>query len=282
MTKKYKVFLVLLSAFLIFSTYISTLTASNDKNWIDQQKILTKSTSSWSEISISNIRNFDYKKWDSFGFEIDYYDKTFDLDKITSLDFILVPFAFDDLIAHSFLSFWFEDWSYISFSIEWRKEKWESYSPFKGLFRKYELIYIVWDEKDLIDLRVNYDKDKVYLYPIKIDKEMNQKLFLSLLERVNYLEQNPEFYNTLFDSCTVSLWKHLKEIWSEKVWLDLSLLFPWLADKYLFKLWLIDTDAKNIEELRKKHLINNLWEKYENFEDFSLRIRNKYVILNQK
>ncbi len=246
---------------------------SNDKNWIKQQKILWYWEISGNDISLFNIRNFDYKKWGEM--EASYYDKDFDLSTLKSLDYILVPFALDDLIAHSFLSFWFEDGSYVSFSIEWRKEIWESYSPFKWLFRKYELIYVIWDEKDLIDLRINFDKDKVYLYPIKIEKEVNKKLFLSILERANQLKKKPEFYNTVSDNCTTWLWSHLKNIWSDKIPLNLSLLLPWLSDKYLFKLWLIESDAKSIEELRASHLINKLGEKYENFSDFSLKIRGE-------
>lgn len=158
-------------------------------------------------------------------------------------------------------------------SIEWRKEIWESYSPTKWLFKWYELIYVVWDEKDVVDLRINHDKDKVYLYPIIISKENNKALFISMLNKVNELYEKPEFYNTILDNCTVALWKHVKAIWSNKIWLNLWLLLPWISDEYLFEKWLINTSAKNIEDLRRTHMINALWEKYEDDEDFSFRIR---------
>ena len=44
------------------------------------------------------------------------------------------------------VSFGFAGGDYLCFSIETRKEKGEDYSAVKGLFRQFELIYIVADE----------------------------------------------------------------------------------------------------------------------------------------
>ena len=266
-----KILIFALTIFSMWCLYVLLLVPSNDKYWIVQQKILAYWDITPTSASIHNVRNFNYNEW--WETEINYYDKVYELDKIKSLDFILVPFALKGLIAHSFLSFWFEDGSYVSFSIEWRKEVWESYHPVTWLFRWYELIYVVWDERDLVDLRINHDKDKVYLYPIVISKEKNINLFLSMLNRVNRLNQTAEFYNTLLDNCTISLWKHVKDIWSNKIPFNFWLIASWLSDKYLLKYWLIDSDATNIDELREKHLITEFWEKYEDSKDFSIRIR---------
>ena len=44
-------------------------------------------------------------------------------------------------------------------SVEIRKEKGESFSPWRGLLREYELMYVVGDERDVIRLRTNYRRD---------------------------------------------------------------------------------------------------------------------------
>lgn len=51
-------------------------------------------------------------------------------------------------------------------SIETRKEQDDSYSAVLGFFRRYELCYVVGDERDLIGLRTNHCGEQVQLYRI--------------------------------------------------------------------------------------------------------------------
>ena len=80
--------------------------------------------------------------------------------------------------AHAFLSFGFntgKGMEYVSISVEARKEKGEDYSPFVGLFKQYELNYVVADENDVVKLRTNYRKDPVYLFPIETTSTLSTK-----------------------------------------------------------------------------------------------------------
>ena len=49
---------------------------------------------------------------------VDYYDQTYDLLKIRTVDFIMVPFADNRAIAHTMLSFGFEGGDYVGVSVE--------------------------------------------------------------------------------------------------------------------------------------------------------------------
>ena len=109
-----------------------------------------------------NIRNCSYFRADDY--IVHYYEKTFDLGKLTSVDFIVIPFSDLPGVAHSMLSFGFEDRDYLGVSVEIRKEKGEQYDAVKGFLRQYELIYNVADERDLIQKYAVHQKYDVYVY----------------------------------------------------------------------------------------------------------------------
>jgi len=55
--------------------------------------------------------------------------------------------------AHTFVSFGFKSGDFLAISIEIRKEKGESFSAWRGLLKRYELMYVIADERDVIKLR---------------------------------------------------------------------------------------------------------------------------------
>ena len=93
-----------------------------------------------------------------------YDERTFDLRELDAVDLIAV-YWMGDAIAHIMVSFGFAG-DHVAISIETRKEKGEAYSSIAGFFKRYELIYVVGDERDLIRVRTNYRRpqEQVYLY----------------------------------------------------------------------------------------------------------------------
>jgi hypothetical protein len=277
---KLKKFLKILLIILLFgavalSIFILLQKPNNDRDWNDDQKVLVYAEREGNLVTVHNIRNFNYRSTDDF--DVEYYDKTFDLDKIKTLDYIVEPFSKWRGLAHTFLSFGFENddggIDYIAISVEIRKEKGESFSPWKGLARQYELMYVVGDENDVIKLRTNYRKDDVYLYPINTFLEKKQLLFWDMLDRANYLKDNPEFYNTIWSTCTTNILDHINKIRQEKItkW-DYKIFFPGFSDKIAYDVELLDTDL-SFDEARKKFQINNLADSWQEGEDFSKLIR---------
>ena len=248
--------------------------SSNDRLWqLDVAKLPYAEINN-NLITVHNIRNFSYKN--EFDYTPAYYDKTFDLNKLVGADLFAV-YWMGDTIAHTILSFNFDNKDYLAISIEARKEQNEAYSTFKGFFRQYELIYIVADERDVIGLRTNYRKDPietVYRYPLKPNKENGQRLFLEYIKRVNQLYEHAAFYNTLLDNCTTSIWfntlvneNHLPFSW--------KILLSGYVPEYLYESGRLNTDLP-FAELKQKALINPIAQKLDlSASDFSERIREQ-------
>ncbi|MFA7245034.1 MAG: DUF4105 domain-containing protein [Candidatus Magasanikbacteria bacterium] len=273
----FKIFLlILLIVILILSVYVWLQKPSNVRDWNDDQKVLSYFERDNNLIKVYNIRNINYRSVSDF--DVDYYDKTFDLEKIKTVDYIVEPFADWRGLAHTFLSFGFEnekgEMDYIAISVEIRKEKGESFSPWKGLLDQFELMYVVADENDVIKLRTNYRKDEMYLYPINTYLEKKQLLFVDMLERANHLKNNPEFYNTIWSTCTTNILDHINKIRQDEIskW-DYRIFFPGYSDKIAYDVELLDTDL-SFEEARKKFQINSLAESWQEGENFSEVIRS--------
>jgi len=266
---KRKVAVVLLFCLVVVFAVHFISTPSNDRDWSNDQALLAYAKFDGDEVKIFNIRNFSYTATDEY--EIDYYDKTFNLNDVTSVDYIVEPF--DGIgAAHTFLSFGFNNEDYVAVSVEIRKEKGESFSPLKGLFRNYELMYVIADEKDVVVLRANHRKDEVYLYPVEVSYENMKNLFVDVLERANQLRDEPEFYNTLTNTCTTNIARHINNISPNKIPWDLRLLLPKNSDVLAYELGLLDNSVP-FEVLRSRHLINKKVEMYANEPNFSQLIR---------
>ncbi|MDO8590774.1 MAG: DUF4105 domain-containing protein [bacterium] len=266
-------FFLIVAAFIacVFIVVHFSTKASNDRDWNDDQAILPYAEINNNVVSIHNIRNFSYASTTSY--TPSYYDKIFDLNKIKKVWYIVEPFSGIPGSAHTFLSFEFEGDQFVAISVEIRKEKGEAYHPIKGLFNQYELMYVIADEKDVVKLRSNYRKDLVYVYPVKTTKEKMQKLFLDMVKRANDLKDNPEFYNTITNTCTTNIVKHVDKITPNRVPLfNLRVLLPENSDKLAYELGLIDT-ALSFEESRVQYFINDRAIKYADAPDFSIKIR---------
>ena len=248
--------------------YIS-IKPSNDRDWAIDQALLPYAEFQGDKVDVYNIRNFFYRSTDDF--DINYYDKTFDLNKLESIYYIIEPFG-NIGAAHTFISFGFGPNNYLAISIEIRKEKGESFSAVKGLLKRYELAYVIADEKDVVKLRSNYRKDPVLVYPVKSTKEKRRQLFVDMLTRANNLKEKPEFYNTITNTCTTNIASHVNKITPNKIPWDISLLLPENSDALAYKLGMIDTEL-SLEEARVKFLINKKALKYADDPEFSKKIR---------
>lgn len=245
---------------------------SLDRDWTPDQVVLARATISGNTATVTNIRNIEYRTTKDY--DVHYYDKTFDLDTLDSVWYMVEPFSGHGAgAAHTLLSFGFEDGSYVAISVEIRKEKGESFSPIKGVLRQYELVYVIADERDVIKLRSNYRKDDVFLYPVKTTKENMRKLFVSMLERANKLATEPEFYNTLTSTCTTNLVAHVNDIVPGRVPFSYKVLMPAYSDELARAIGLID-DSLSIEDLRAKYRINDRAELYADDPLFSEKIRS--------
>lgn len=262
---------IVLSAFFL---WYSTIKPSNDRAWQKDVVLLPYAVQNENLLTLFNIRNFTYRS--EMDYDVHYYDKTFDLDKLSGVDVVAV-YWMGPSVAHVFLSFEFDEEEHLAISIETRKEEGEVYSTLEGFFRKYELYYVVADERDVIALRTNYRKnpiEDVYIYPTSGTQEEAQELFLAYIEKINSLNDTPEFYNTLTTNCTTSIWKsthsYLKDLsFSWKI------LVSGYVPEYLYDNNRLSTEGKSFEELKDAVHINERANRIETLENFSQRIREK-------
>jgi hypothetical protein len=247
------------------------LRPSNNRDWQPDVAVLAFADIDGDRVTVHHIRNFDYRT--ETDYTPAYYDKTFELSKLESVDLFAV-YWMGPKIAHTMLSFGFEGNEYLAVSIETRKEVGESYSTFRGFFRQYELYYVVADERDVVRLRTTFRKDppeEVYLYRIQAPIENGRRLFLEYMRRVNALKEQPEFYNTLTTNCTTTIWVNSK-INEDHLPFSWKLIFSGYVPEYLYEHGRLVTNQP-FDELQKQSLINSRAQAADDSPDFSRLIR---------
>lgn len=272
---------ILFVAFILCITTLAiifaNLSPSNDRGWSADQDILPDIWINGDIVSILNVRNNDYRAPNDY--DVSYYDKTYDLKGLESAWFVMEPFSGSVDAAHTMMSFGFENGDYVAISVEVRKEHGESFSPWKGLLKQYEIMYVIADERDVIRLRSNYRRDDVYLYPVKAEKSDIKALFLDMLQRAQKLKERPEFYNTIFNNCTSSIAQHVNRIAPGRIPWNRSFIFTGKSDRYAFDMGLIDTNL-SFDEARKAFHINNASDQADKDPDFSRKIRASMPLRN--
>jgi hypothetical protein len=169
------------------------------------------------------------------------------------------------------VSFGFAGGEYVCFSIETRKEKGENYSALRGLFRQFELIYIVADERDLVRLRTNYRQgEEVYLYRLRSSKERIRASFLDYLRRVNSLRMRPEWYNAITQNCTTSI-RAQRAATARAPW-DWRMLANGYGNELLYERGVVNTNV-GLAELKQRAHINERAKAADKAGDFSIQIR---------
>jgi hypothetical protein len=254
--------------FVLVLAWWFSLQPSNERDWQPDLAVLPYADISGSQATLHNIRNCDYRS--ETDFDVRHYDKTFNLDKLQSADLYMVYWGSPSM-AHTMVSFGFEGGDYVCFSIETRKEKSEGYSAVKGLFRQFELIYVVADERDLVRLRTNYRKgEDAYLYRLRASPEQARTFLLAYLRRVNELHERPEWYSALTQNCTTSI--RTQRAASDRSPWDWRMLVNGYGDEMLYERGAIATNLP-FAEMKPRCLINDRARAADKADDFSQRIR---------
>ena len=258
--------------FVLFAVILAGFFAkkpSNHREWQADVAVLPYADINGDRITVHNIRNCDYRS--EFDYTPHYYDETFDLSNLDTIDLFLVNWGIK-YVSHTMISFGFQDEKYLCISIETRKEKGEEYSTIKGFFRQYELIYVVADERDLVRLRTNYRKgETVWLYRLNGSKEVFRDIFLDYMGYINRLKDQPEWYNALTGNCTTQIRGHTRPYTGKTRWDWRILLNGWL-DEMAYENGLLNQSLP-FETLREKSIINKRAKTLDQNPDFSLLIR---------
>ncbi len=243
---------------------------SNDRHWAPDQAVLSSAEIDGHLVHVHNIRNCEYRTPQDY--TVHHYDKTFDLDAVNSVWFFVVPFPELPALAHTMLSFGFADRDYLALSVEIRKEQGETYAPLKGMLGQFEIMYVLGDERDLIGLRTNYRLHEVYMYRVRATPAQAQTLFRDVVQRVNKLVVEPEYYHTLTNNCTTNILRHVNHLNPEAVPSDWRVLLTGQSDRLAYDRGLLDTKL-SFEETKARAKINYPAYRWRDRPDFSIAIR---------
>jgi hypothetical protein len=246
-------------------------TPSNDRHWSVDQSVLPIAEFSGDSVLVRGVRNFHWTGVRNF--EPAWEDRSYRLDRLATAWYVLVPFSRGWRgPAHAFVSFGFDDGQYVAISVEARRETGEIYGMLAGLLRQFELIYVIGDERDLIGRRAVYDGTDVFLYPIRAERADLRAMFTDMLDRANTLHDRPEFYNTVTNSCTMNLVRHVNRIAPGHIPSSWRVILPGYSDEVARGLGLIDSTL-TLEQARERYRVNSRARAAVDSADFSRRVR---------
>lgn len=265
--------IVVITVILLFFIWQNFKQPPTQADWQEQLTVPSTAEFNGDEVKINNVRNFRYLPTEKDLIPA-YYTKTYNLNEIKKIWYVTEPFNENKYAGHTFLSFEFNNGDFLAITMEARKTKDQVYSIWKGFLHTYPLIYIAADERDVLLLRANVRKDRVYVYPVKTSSPENSKLLLTdILNRMNTLVVNPIWYNTFFANCTSSIAHHINKITPGRVskysW---QLLLTASADQLALKLGLLDTDL-SIDQARQKYFVTDKSNQIGDVPEYSKLIR---------
>lgn len=228
------------------------------RDWeADQQMTVQTIWEGNGEVRIRNVRDCRYRSIRDA--DVAWSTRIVPIHAVDEVWLLVEPFDPGSAIGHILVSFGYRDCSgardYLAISVEIRRERGELFSPIAALYKRFELIYIVGDERDLIRLRADHRRDDCYLYPLRATPHQAQALFQDMLGRAEDLGKSPEFYHTLVNTCTTNVVDHVNRIWPDTVPLAREVVLPGNADRLAHRLGLIDCE-ETFEACRQRHRIN--------------------------
>ena len=227
------------------------------------------------QMTIENVRNFAYRSGTDF--DERWETRSYDLSSLDGHDLLIVYWGGMEAVAHTMVSFRFRDdtrpggFDFLVISIEARREKSESYSPVAGAFRRYELYYVIADERDAIAVRTNHRDNEIYLYRTLSTPERSRALLLNYLKTADELSREPAWYNTFTDNCTNGILYHVRSLGDDLPY-TWELLLNGYADRYAYKAGGL-SHALSFQELKGRSRINDAATEHDVDESFSAVIR---------
>ena len=263
-----RAFLIFAGVYLSAFTWWSTIRASHGRPWRKEVAVMPRAIIDGDRVRITGFRNFTYRTRDDF--DIHYEEREYQLSHLKSVDFYVSYWKIGP-VGHTFVSFNFDNAEPLSISIETRPEVGEGFDPLASLFKQFELVYVIGDERDLVGVRVLHRNEDVFLYRLRMTPEASRRFLLAYLERVNELADKPEWYHLLSNSCTINIVRYANAA-GRVGRLDFRHVLNGFIDRYLYLARRIDSDLP-FEELRRRSHINDAAKAAAGAPDFSQQIR---------
>lgn len=182
---------------------------SNTRDWADDVSRPSTGEIHGDIATLRDVRNFDWRT--ATDYTPRWETRQYDLSTLRDVDMILSYWTIEP-IAHTLVSFGFENGERVVFSVEIRKERHESFSALGGFFKQFEASVIAADERDIVRVRSNVRNERVFLYKVQMPQPVMRSLFAAYVEEANRLSAEPRFYNTLTENCTTIVYGMMRRL----------------------------------------------------------------------
>ncbi|AWH52537.1 hypothetical protein C1924_04810 [Stenotrophomonas sp. ESTM1D_MKCIP4_1] len=246
------------------------LTPRQDRDWADDvaQRLHVESFDG-RHVVLDNVRDFTWRS--ETDYDARWVRREYDLDQLRSADLAL-SYWMGPAIAHTLVSFGFDDGRHLVFSLEIRKERGESFSALGGFFRRFEMTLVASEETDILRTRTNTRGEDVYLYRLHgLDRGQLKALFAAYLDEARQLDAAPAFYNTATSNCTTIVFDLARHI-APGLPLDYRLLLSGYLAEYAQEVGALAPDVP-YAELHAKGRITERALQMAPGEDYSTVIR---------
>jgi hypothetical protein len=259
------------SLVLTFAWWFS-LRPRSDRDWAEGMVVLPRAEIVGDTLIVRNFRNFSYTPG---GEPIPRYEqRTYDLARLSTLDYFLAHWS-GPVMAYTLATFGFDDGQFLCVSIEARRQRWQSYSPLWGLFRSYELMFVLGDERDIVRLRTNIRNEIVYMYRLRLPLQHLRRLLLYYVGQIETLASQPEWYNSVTSNCTTNLFYNRQA--NVPWWMRPDIFLNGLSARAMYRLGYLD-DSLPYRELQARCAIRERALAAGDAADFSQQIRAQIVM----
>jgi hypothetical protein len=238
---------VALSLAVIWALY--RIPPKGDRDWATDHAHAPSAAIEGDRVTVSHFRSFRYPGASTV--EPRWTEQSFDLRQLEGCDFIVVPFAANQRLAHTMVSFRFAEGPNLALSVEARREKGEAYSVLRGVLHQFELVYVIGDEDDLLGVRLERLKDTLYIHPVHVEPATCRQFLVDLLGAANEVSAKPQWYGTLRSNCTTNLVDSLERTRGAPVSWDARMLLPGGSAELVYDLGLLDS-TEPFETLKER------------------------------
>jgi len=256
----------------VWRTRIRPLQPSLDLEWAADCEHLTTATIDGNDITFHMVRDFTWRttrdRDENWAPEVKVK-----LDELKDVWFIVDHFHALKGLAHTYLTFDFEDGTCLSFSFETRREKGERYHPWDGMWRAYELYLLVGFERDVTGLRTHGRKNKDYMFRAITPPGKDKALLLGLIGKLNQLAQSPEWYHSLLTTCNTSIVRIVNQVTPGRIPFIWRNFLPGYTPKAAYRLKLIE-DWGGFEQTLEAARIDERAQEWDGQSDYSAMLRS--------
>ena len=265
------VFGLLILSLLIWLLRVRPRQPQLDAEWNSDCEMITTAAFDGSKITFKNVRNFFWRTTrDRDESWID--EVTVDTEELKHIWFIVDHFHSLHGLAHTYLTFEFNDGTCLSFSFEARRRVKHRYHPWDGLWRNYELYLLVALESDMTGLRTNARGNKDYMFRAITPPEKDKHMLQRLAQKANQLSEHPEWYHSLLTTCNTSIVRMVNRVTPGRVPFLWRNFLPGYTPRAALRLGLIE-DWGGLETTLEKARIDLVAQQWDGEGGYSEMLR---------